>query len=267
MSRGKLSSIYYTATEAREKLELTEDAFQSWIKSGKITKIKPPVGKQGVFLRKEIDGLVATFEAFYLRGASHDLRFEKATPQTQQEEFKLAELNFGEKTHQFDDRRVELLHKNPEMSYYLWNKDALVASINIVPINSQGIALFEQGERGWLLGDYVEPYSADHPLQLVIIDCLTTPLVPRNRRAQYAMLLFRGLAQVFEHWAQQGIDIQTIYASGGMPDGQRLLEHAFTYIGTPRPGRRLYRLEVASSDWVAIQPYKRILAARNQHGE
>lgn len=259
MSLGKLSDVYYTASQARRMLGLTEDAFQGWIKSKKITKILLPNRKQGVFAKSEINMIAAGIDNAYLLAKS-PLRFEKASLASQDGEFKLTELVFGERTRQFHEKRVELLKKNPDMSYYVFDTNFVVASINIVPMQHEGILQFKDGERGWLMGRYVEQYIAGKPLELIIIDCITSPLVPLNRRRMYAQRLFFGIMEVFAKMAEQGIEIATIHACGGTPDGREILERAhFTYLGEPRPNRHIYELDIATSDFPLLAPYKEAL--------
>lgn len=256
MSLGKLSDVYYTASQARRKLGLTEDAFQGWIKAKKINKVLLPNRKQGVFSRHEIDMIVAGIDTAYLM-AKTPLRFEKATLETQEGEFKLAELVFGERTRQFDDKRIDLLKRNPNMSYYVYDANFMVASMNIVPMQHEAILKFKEGERGWLMGEYVEQYKPGKPLELIIIDCMTTPSVPLNRRRMYAQRLFFGVMEVFAEMAKQGIEIKSIHACGGTPDGREILERAkFAYLGEPRPNRHIYELDIASSDLPLLNPYK-----------
>jgi hypothetical protein len=259
MSLGKLSDVYYTASQARRMLGLTEDAFQGWIKAKKITKIILPNRKQGVFAKSEIKMIAAGIDNAYLLAKS-PLRFEKATLETQEGEFKLTELAFGERTRQFHEKRIELLKKNPDMSYYVFDTNFVVASMNIVPMQHEAILQFKDGERGWLMGQYVEQYAAGKPLELIIIDCITTPLAPLNRRRFYAQRLFFGVMEVFAEMAKRGIEIATIYACGGTPDGREILDRAhFTYLGEPRPNRHIYELDVATSDFPLLIPYKEAL--------
>jgi len=259
MSLDRISEVYYTAAEARGRLGLTEAAFQAWVKAKKVNKIILPGKKQGMYSKREIDMLVASIDAATLLERL-PLHFEKATLGTQSDEFKLAVLNFGEGTQRFNEKRIELLKKNPDMSYYLYDGRFMVASINFVPLSHDAILMFKQGERGWLLGDYIEQFAPGHPLECIIIDFMTTPLVPENRRKLYAQRLLLGLGSVFVEWAKQVVEIASIYACGGTPYGRQILENAkFTYLGEPRTNRHIYELDIAKSSLKVLEPYKEIL--------
>ena len=268
MSLDKISEAYYTAGEAGQVLGLTEAAFQGWVRDKKVNKVILPGRKQGVYLKREVNMLAASIDAAILAVKEPMVELRKATLETQADEFKLAELNFGERTLQFHPYRVELLKKNPDMSYYLYDGKFIVASIDIVPMSHEGIELFRQGERGWLMSEYVRPYAAGSPLELVIIDFMTTPLAPAPRRNGYALRLMLRMVDQFRIWASQGIEIYRILACGGTPDGRRILETAqFTYLGEPRPNRHMYELELAESHLKVLDPYKEALAEfKRTHG-
>ena len=256
MSLERISDLYYTATQARQKLGMTKDAFNHYVRTNVIKKTTL-IGNHGYYEKRMIDTMALSIAATMLTAQSSDLRFEKATLETQGDEFKLAMLNFGERTQQFNEKRIELLKKNPDMSYYLYDGKFMVASINSVPLQHEGILKFKNGERGWLLGEYVEQYVAGKPLELIIIDCMTTPLAPNNKRKQYAQRLFAELADLLASWASRGIEIASIYACGGTPDGRQILESAkFTYLGEPRANRHIYELDIVTSGMKLLKPYK-----------
>jgi hypothetical protein len=255
----KLSELYYTAAEARSRLGMTRDAFNHYVKTGAIPKTQI-IGKHAHYAKRDIDALAMNIAAAMLAAQAPDIAFRKAALEEQGKEFELAVLNFGEPTKRFHPNRYNLLVKNPDMSYYLYDHEHMVASINVVPLDTEGIAKFKVGERGWLLGEHVEQYEPNRPLELIIIDFMTTPLAPANRRTQYAMRLFLGLGKLLEEWASRGIEIENVYACGGTPQGRKLLETAgFHKIGE-FGARHIYELNVSQSDIHLLAAYKRALA-------
>lgn len=259
----KLDELYYTAIDARKKLGMTRDSFNHYVKMGIIPKTTI-LGKHGHFAKRDIDLLAMNISAAMLAAQQPDITFKNATMEEQPKEFELAVLNFGEATKRFHPYRHALLMVNPDMSYYLYDGEHMVASINIVPLDQEGISLFKMGERGWLLGDFVETFEPNTPLDVIIIDFMTTPLAPANRRTQYAMRLFFGLAKLLEGWAAKGIEIANLYACGGTPQGRKLLETAgFHKIGE-YGARHIYELNVASSTIHLLESYKRALSKHKE---
>lgn len=265
MNAEDISKLFYTAKEAQNKLGMTKNAFNHYVKTGLI-KRTVLFGDHGYYERKMIDAVAVSIMATMLAAQSSTLRFERATLETQEDEFKLAVLNFGEKTNQFNGYRVDLLKRNPDMSYYVYDDKFMVASINITPLSPEGIEKFKDGERGWLLGEYVRRFEPGEPLECIIIDCMTTTLAPGNRRKQYAQRLFSGLAGVLTEQAKRGVEVTNIYACGGTPDGRHILERAkFAYLGEPRTNRHIYGLDVTNSSLPLVLPYKEALAAYRGH--
>ncbi|HEY4036747.1 MAG TPA: hypothetical protein VGL94_22550 [Ktedonobacteraceae bacterium] len=260
MGLEQLSELYYTPEQARKKLGMTRDAFNHYVKTGIIKKTNI-VGKHGHFMKRDIDMLATSIASAMLAAQSPDIRFKKATLQDQEKEFELAVLTLGENTTTFHAYRRQLLLANPDMSYYVYDREHLVASINIMPLEHEGIIKFREGVRGWLLGEYVERLTPGKQHEVIIIDMMTTPLVPVNRRTQYAMHLFFNLSNLLVEWAKQGIEITNVLANGGTLEGRRLLETAgFTKLGERENHRIIYELDVTESELQLIKPYKEALA-------
>lgn len=256
MSLERLPDLYYTAEQARKKLGMTKDAFNHYVKTG-IIKRTIIVGKHGHFMKREIDTLVQSINAAMLAAQESEIQFKKATLQDQEKEFELAVLNFGESTKRFHEHRRQLLTINPDIAYYIYDHEHMVASIDIVPLEHEGILKFKEGERGWLLRDYIKQFVSDEPLEMIIIDMMTTTLVPMDKRNRYAMRLLFGMARVLEAWGKQGVDIQKIYANGGSIYGRKLLETAgFTRIGERKDNRVIYELDIEKSSLQVVRPYK-----------
>ena len=258
----KLADLYYTAIEARKKLGMTRDAFNHYVKTGAIQKTTI-VGKHGHFAKRDIDALAMNIAAAMIAAQAPDITFKKARLEDQEDEFELAVLNFGEQTKRFNVYRRELMVANPDMSYYVYDHERLGAAINITPIRHEGIVKFKNGERGWLLGEYVEPFEHDKPLEIIIIDFMTTPLAPANRRTQYAMHLFFGLERLLEEWGKQGIILKSIHACGATPQGRHLLETAGFHKINEFGVRHIYEINVDEADLKLLSSYKENITGYN----
>lgn len=211
-------------------------------------------------MKRENELLAISIASAMLSVQTSDTQFKKATIEDQEKELELAVLTFGKKAKAFHDNRRKFLKINPDMSYYLYDREHLVASINMLPLKHEGIVKFREGVRGWLLGEYIEQYIPGKPLEIIIIDMMTTPLVPPDRRTQYAMHLFFGLIKKLVEWGKQGIEIERVLANGGTLEGRRLLETAgFAKLGEKAENRIIYELEIATSDLNMLTPYKNAL--------
>jgi hypothetical protein len=264
MVLDRLSEETYSAEQARIRLGMTKDAFQHYVATGLIKRIKM-VGRYGRYAKKDIDAMAIAIESSLLSIQVRDLHFMQSTIESLEEEMKLAVLVFGEDTRKFDQHRLAFFEKNPAMFYHLYDRDQLVASIDIVPIRHECISRFIDGERGWLMQDCIDDFVPGKLHDFIIIDMLTNPLVPQNRRTYYAGRLFIGLSKVLEQWGSQGIEIASLHSNGGTLEGRRLLETAgFTKVA--EHGRRLiYELFVEQSNLHMFRGYKQALAQWEHH--
>lgn len=267
MVLDRLPDLYYTAEQARMRLGMTKDAFQHYVKTGLIKRTNV-VGRYGHYSKRDIDYMAMAITAALLAAQTSNITFQQATKETLEKELELAVLCFGEQTKNFHDLRRAFFERNPAMFYHVLDHDHLASSINIVPLRHEAIPMFLEGERGWHLGEYIDDFTPGKSHELIIIDMMSTPLVPMNRRTQYAMHLFTGLSRTLESWGRQGVEIFSVHANGGTLEGIRLLETAgFTRVADH--GKRLiYELFVENSDLRILEPYKKAYAQwQAQQGE
>lgn len=267
MSLERLSDLYYTAGEARARLGLNENTFQTWVKTGKIQRIKLPGKGQGVYLRREIDRKAYLIEAAMLLDAPKDLEFKNATVPEVDAEIHLAHLIYGRRVlrPEAQKARRRLVETNPESTWLLYDREVLAASINIVPLERSAIEEFKQGKRGWLFDkEVIKQFAPGEPLECIIIDYMTTPAVPPEKRRYYGEVLLSEFAHTtMRHWGTRGVVINKLYTCGSTDDGRKLLRKSgiFRELGEPVPGRVIFELDIEQSDFVLLHPYKEALAA------
>jgi hypothetical protein len=271
VSLDRARDMYYTAAEARAVLGLNENTFQTWVKTGRINRTMLPGRGQGVYRRAEIDRKARSIEAAMFFDETKDLSFRKATVSDMDAENHLAYLIFGKRA--ISPQSVEACRRlariSPESVYHLYDRDSLVASIDIVPLKHDAIIEFINGKRGWLLAEpkRIEQFKAGKPLECVIIDFMTTPTVPPEQRSIYAEQLLFRILDVLQEWGEKGVEITKIYTSGGTEAGHRLMRSAGAKIINESQHeihkhvkRTIYELDIATSTKHFLQPYKRALA-------
>lgn len=269
MSLERVPELYYTAAQARAVLGLNEHTFQTWIKTGRILRTKLPGMGHGLYLKREIDRIAYTIEATMALEITKDVEYKAATPNEIKGEIHLAHLIYGKRVLSPEAQRARhrLIKINPEATWYLYDKEVLAASINIVPLVPSAIREFKQGKRGWLFGpESIRQFIPGEPLECIIIDLMSTPAVPPEKRRAYALILLREFAVVtLKQWGARGVEIGKLYACGSTEDGRRLLRHSdFIELGEPVPGRVIFELDIwAPTPKLArlLQPYKDALAA------
>lgn len=270
----RLKNTHYTAQEAYEHLGMTRDAFNNYVRRnpdefGRVT----PLGAYGYYRKDKIEAMKEKLEAVIMAAESSKFEFRPARMNDLEAEDHMAYLNFGEgsRSPERNASRRLYLEANPYTTFHLFNSGTLVSFLNLVPLKHEAILEFRQGKRGWVFPiKMIEQYEPGKPLELIIIDLATITNAPPEKRERYAGYLLHKLAGQLAAWGAKGIDIKSIDACGGTPDGRRILEHAgFTYTGTykiPAIGkpevmsdRPMYHLDVDTSDLVLLRRYKHAL--------
>ena len=252
-----LAKLYYDPKGARDALGISIDKFNYWIEIGIVQPVTLPQLKHRVFAKSHIDALGRHLEALLLAAAREHLEFRVATVEDMAKENELAFLVFGEAAKNPDtmQARRAFLEANPNSTYHLYERGLLVASINFVPLEHWAIEEFREGRRGWTFPlSAIRQFAPGPPLECIIIDMMTNPSVPHDKRTLYGMELLSGFSGVLEVWGEQGIEIERVLSSGGTKDGRRLLETAgFTFLGNRGGSRNIYELEVAEAKIKLLQ--------------
>jgi hypothetical protein len=259
MKLGELSKSYYNAAQARKVLGLDEDAFQYWGRTERIRRVYLAGRKQPVYSRSEIDRMATQISATILSEYPESTTvFKKATVDNMEQEGKLARLIFGEKAEAVEERKAFLL-KNPDVDYHLYDQDILVAYINVVPLKHDAIESFMQRKiMAWKISiNDIEQFEPGKPLEVLIIDMVTTPIVPPKRRSAYASRLLTEVVGVLTEMGKQGVEVSKAYAASDTTDGIRILKHAgFQVTHEVDKGRLAFELDVIHSDAKILREYQ-----------
>jgi hypothetical protein len=124
--------------------------------------------------------------------------------------------------------------------------------------------------------EMIEQFEPGHRLECIIIDMATLTNAPPEKRKRFGGYLLHHVALQLTEWAKQGVDIQTIDACGGTPDGKKILKKAkFQHTGTyeipdlNKPGvsadRVMYHLDVDRTDLPLLHSYKQALREWKEH--
>jgi hypothetical protein len=268
MDFDRIREQYYEANEAARVLGMKRDLFNYHVKQRHIPRTVFPPRTHGFYKKTIIDSMAQHIELAILLDDSLDLEYRMATVNDVEAENKLAVLNFDVRANNPENRaaRRRFIETNPLVTHHLYNQDQLVACINLVPIKHEAILEFREGKRGWLFSsDMIEQYEPGHPLECIIINFMTTTAAPHSKRERYAYWLLGYLAETLAEWGSRGIEIVTVYASAGTEAGQHIVETGgFQFIGEPVPGRKIYSLDVASSQLRMLRPYQEALAKYKQ---
>jgi hypothetical protein len=256
------AKYYYTAAEARGVLGLDEQSFQYWIRRGRIKKVQRPGRSQAVYSKREVNELATRIAATILTEQPADIVFGKATIDDIEKEAALAHLIFGEKADAKEECKA-FIEKNHNITYHLYDKDQLVAYINVVPLEHEAIEEFMLGKViAWNIDtNKIRQFTPGEPIGCLIIDMITTPLVPPARRTFYGSRLLSELVKILSEAGRQGVEITKLYAASDTPTGIRILKNAgFQIIHESRKGRFSFMLDIEHSNEKILKEYQKALA-------
>ena len=266
----ELAELYYNAAEARKILGIDEEAFQYWGRTGRITRTHLPGRKQAVYSKKEINNIASRIETTILAEKSSEIAYRKATVSDMYQENELAKIIFGRGGDALEARQA-FLTRNPDCDYHVYDKDKLVAYINVVPLKHQTIIDFLESKIGniWTITtDDIELFEPGKPVECLIIDMITTPTVPPMQRRNYGAKLLKGLVQSLEEMGKKGIEITKVYAISRTITGIRLLKgagfHPIETHNKRKNGSLSFELDILATDEKILHGYKVALAKGKQ---
>lgn len=264
MELEKIPFLYYTATQAREKLGITKDAFNHYVRTGVIKKTIF-LGNHGFYEKSMIDEIALSITARLaqaMAAKSSQIHLEQATAEVQEDREQLTRLRFGNHATEHNERIKRILTFNPRGSYYLYDGAFLVGTAIILPLCDEGIHAFKQGALECTLEEYVEPFLPGKPLKCLAAEFGTTPIVPINRRRYYGQVLLSSLSSKLVSLGEQGIEITHLYTSGKSAQDPLLTRAGCIYLGNPRGRRFIYELDILASKLKILQDYIRVVTKK-----
>lgn len=260
----RITSLYYTASEARTILGMSKDAFNYWVRSGKIAK-RSFLGKHGYYAKKDIDALAAKIEAMMLADSPEPWTFRRGTIDDLEAETYLAYLIFGQRALDADMKaaRRAYLERCPDSDWHLYDNDRLVAYINMVPISDKAIELFRTGKHhAWSFSEDIQQFTPGQQHKCLLADFVTLPSAPPARRSAYAERVLLELGHVLRDFGARGIEITHFYAASSTATGIRILTHAgFKRRDTQVKDRYIYELDIsAATHMKMLEDYREAFA-------
>src|SRR5712664_3366092 len=138
MPRLQTPSGYYTATEVKKLLNVSDPVIRTYAQKGKIKYIVPPGRKQGFYLREDVDKIVNEISAFLSMEEDDKLEFGAASHEDLLGITEIANSFFSSDP-DHDDLTIpewsnEFLAKNPETEFTLKAGDTIIGFIGTLPL-------------------------------------------------------------------------------------------------------------------------------------
>ena len=274
---------YYTASEATRRLGLNRNAFQYYVRRGKIHKYVPPLRTEGFYDKKEIDQLATEFALFF-----HASTATQHTPPTQVRVATpadapgivavLADMGWP---HATVEQRLAWYRVNPYIDYVVLSGTLIAGYITSVPYTPSTMeAMMSRHKRAWdILPDDILSYAYAESVRAVYPPFPPYPFdvyvgaSVRQELPNHTLLGFRliaGFISFLEELAQQGIRIRRMYAVSAEDDGKHLSD-ALGFVEQPAQEGDLfpdgkewkrYMLDLETSDSRFAQQYRESIKER-----
>jgi hypothetical protein len=257
----EIAKYYYTAAQARKVLGLDEQALQYWVRKERLHKTVLPGRSQGLYLRKEVDGIAEQIEATIIAQNAEGLNFRRATVDDLEKEYRLARIIFGRRadTPEIQQGKRAFLERNPDIDYHLYDEGNLVGCIHIIPLKHEAIMEFLEGNViAWLIDpDNIEQFGPGKPIECLFLDTLTDPGVEPIKRSAYAAYMIAKLVRRLTEMGSQGVEITKAYGASRTPSGIRILKSGgFQVIKERDNGAVTFELDIMNSKEKILRGYQ-----------
>lgn len=272
---------YYTATETKQLLNISDAMVRIYVQKGKITYLLPPGRKHGFYLKKDVDKLANELHAFlHLDEEAEVTEFTAATvadiPVCIALNRELFDISSTGDDQVLISKWTQWLDKNPEIVHVLKRNKAVVGIATMLPFkpDSEKFKDILGGDVSILLGDVnilpedIEEYQAGNHIQLYVAEIGMKPSLDKDVRRRLGAKLISKFIETIVSLGQRGVVIERVVAVGATRSGIRLLQHfGFNEVVFPRPDTRLFTITVKDSEVRLIRQYKQALAEYQEHAD
>lgn len=276
VKRVKAPSGCYTASEARERLNMAKGTFFYHVRTGKINKTPAPHGgKEGFYDKKEIDKMAQETALFTLIHSIEPITFDRVRSE---EDIRgvvdLCISIYGQGGTPSYDARLEIWQKNHDVYYVVRQEGIVVGYISLIWFDDEALAVLmgntPKQSRVSSAGtglysvtgpEHILPFIPGQPIDSLFISLGVRPGLSLTEQREYAFKLLRGTQDVLADFAKKGMSIGKLYATSGKGDGIKLARK-FGMEETKYPGDHIlrYELDLETSNHPMFHLYKQALA-------
>jgi hypothetical protein len=260
---------YYTATETKKILNVSDAMVRIYVQKGRIKYFLPSGRKHGFYRKKDVDKLGNDLHIFLNLDEEPTSKFMRAREEDLPAIIEITKTLFGSGD---DDSQVTPLEqrrawmkKNSDIFYVLKREEEVIGFTYILPFKkgTDKIAKLLRsnfaGEVNITLDD-IEAFQPGKRIDLYIVAIGMKPSIKYPNRRIYASRLISNLMDVVIELGRKGVIIETITAIGFSPEGRRLLQSTgFSEMPPPVPGKRAFHIVIEESGAPLILQYKQAL--------
>jgi len=251
---------FYTASEARKVLGLTEATFFLRVKQGQIPKVIPPGKRQGHYPKKYIDALA---QAMHLLFEQHEnLEFSRSRLVEQEEEMQIGIKCFGS---EFITPLPERIAFQLKSQYTFWSLKGAghvvgyISMFRFPPEFLDDILTGRRIEREITVRD-VLPFTRGEPFSVYLDVLAVDPDLPAHLRSLYAGVIVSRFADAILDLRANTYQIEHLYTVSATKEGDNLIRKAGFQLmdgKSQSPGRIAYEYRLDNAGIEHLKEFSR----------
>ena len=264
---------YYSATQVKKILNISDAMVRTHVQKGRIKYLLPPGRKQGFYLQKDVDKLANELDAFLnleddAKATEFVLATEADIPGCIKLNRELFTASFPTDDATLLKKWTAWLQKNPEIVHVLKRNEEVVGIITMLPFkpNSEKFNEILRGDVSIILGDIdilpsdIEEYQAGNHILLYLAEIGVKPSLNKDLRRKYGAKIISNFMDTMVNLGRKGVNIESIISVGETKSGVRLLQYfGFSEIIFSRPDTRVFELDPKKSGAPIMNAYREAL--------
>ncbi len=237
--KSKVSSGFYTGTQAAQRLGIPMTTFYDQVRKGNIEleKVIPPGArrsKEGYFIKEEVERLAQARELFTLLYSLEDAKFSRA--QSENDIRGIVDLCiaiYGAGGTPSFETRMEIWRKSPMSYYVLKQEDIVVGYTSLIWFNNVALEYLMQPTKKPSItqspagtGVYsvtgveniITPISGK-PIDSLFISLGTRPGMTHKQQRAYGFRTVQGTLEVIADFHRQGMPVKKLLGTSERQDG------------------------------------------------
>jgi hypothetical protein len=246
----------YSASEAMDKLGITQGQFQNLVRQGKLKRVIPPGRTRGMYAKKEVDELALARHFFVSQFAPVEIK--QTTEDDLEEEYQIATELFGRTTTPVANRLV-WLKASPDIMLDVYSNDEMMGYIKMAPLKMEAIDAIMRHEK---VGADMTPadfdqYTTKHPINIFVFGIGVRRSLSKDESAYYASRLMSHAATMMAEKGAKGVEIHALYTTSYTPYGINICERmGFRTLKSSTTKLRSFELIIADNNSFVVRPYK-----------
>jgi hypothetical protein len=273
MPRLQPAPGYITATEAKQRLNISDATLAQYVKAGWLKRYGPPERKHLFYKLSEVEAILASRHTFDEYQERRPASIESVTLADIPAIADIDERTFNIGKEKSRTREAYLqwiepvyrswFQKNPQAFFLLRDtSERVVGFACLLPTSRTIIERFVRDEIDMddITPADVELFEPGRDLHLYVIAIAIDPVYRQSAKRDYGAQLIRHLYTFLYELARRGVVITTITARSYKPDGLHLLRKlGIPQLRSPVPDKQLFQVTVAESGAPFLVTYSNLL--------